>query len=122
MAENPDDRFLVAAPTNLLKNELYHKAIQMDIEVCKTPSLEEIKNEIPEKIRGRIERFHQSGQHQLVHPYIEKILNAKDISCLRKYMKEREALRASFQTKEKSQLLSWRSCWRRLTTAACPKR
>lgn len=93
MAENPDDRFLVAAPTNLLKNELYHKAIQMDIEVCKTPSLEEIKNEIPEKIRGRIERFHQSGQHQLVHPYIEKILNAKDISCLRKYMKEREALR-----------------------------
>lgn len=93
MAENPDDRFLVAAPTNLLKNELYHKAIQMDIEVCKTPSLEEIKNEILEKIRGRIERFHQSGQHKLVHPYIEKVLKAKDIPCLRKYMKEREALK-----------------------------
>lgn len=93
MAENPDDRFLVAAPTNLLKNELYHKAIQMDIEVRKTPSLEEIKNEIPEKIRGRIERFHQSGQHQLVHPYIEKVLKEKDIPCLRKYMKEREALK-----------------------------
>lgn len=93
MAENPDDRFLVAAPTNLLKNELYHKAIQMDIEVCKTPSLDEIKDEIPDTVQKRIERFHQSGQHQLVHPYIEKVLKAKDIPCLRKYMKEREALR-----------------------------
>lgn len=93
MAENPDDRFLVAASTNLLKNELYHKAIQMDIEVCKTPSLDEIKDEIPDKVRRRIERFHQSGQHQLVHPYIEKVLKAKDVPCLRKYMKQREALR-----------------------------
>lgn len=93
MAENPDDRFLVAAPTNLLKNELYRKAIQMDIEVRKTPSMEEIKDEIPDKIRRRIERFHQSGQHQLVHPYIEKVLKAKDVPCLRKYMQQREALR-----------------------------
>ena len=93
MAENPNDRFLVAASTNLLKNELYHKAIQMDIEVCKTPSLDEIKDEIPDTVQKRIERFHQSGQHQLVHPYIEKVLKAKDIPCLRKYMKQREALR-----------------------------
>ena len=51
MSENPDHRFLVAASTNLLKNELYHKAIQMDIEVRKTPSLEEIKNRHLAKIR-----------------------------------------------------------------------
>lgn len=93
MSENPDHRFLVAASTNLLKNELYHKAIQMDIEVRKTPSLEEIKNEIPDKVKEHIERFHRSGQHQLVHPYIEEILKEKDIPCLRKYMKEREALK-----------------------------
>lgn len=93
MAENPDDRFLVAASTNLLKNELYHKAIRMDIEVRKTPSLDEIKDEIPDTVQKHIERFHQSGQHQLVHPYIEKVLKAKDIPCLMKYMKEREALR-----------------------------
>ena len=95
MSENPDHRFLIAAPTNLLKDEIYYKAKGLDIAVCKTPSLEQIKDELPDKIRKNINRFYKSGQHRLVHPYIEKILRAKDIPCLRKYMEDRNAVMKS---------------------------
>ena len=101
MSENPDDRFLIAAPTNLLKDEIYNKAKRMGIAVCKTPSLEQIKDEMPDKVRRRIEKFYRSGQHRAVHPYIESLirptketrLHKKPIPCLMKYMEERNVLR-----------------------------
>lgn len=96
MAENPDDRFLIAAPTNLLKNELYQKARQMGIEVRKTPSLEEIKDEIKDvssEVWEDIQCLYKSGQHYRVHSYISDLLKKKRIRCLEKYMKERKALK-----------------------------
>ncbi|SEJ71438.1 hypothetical protein SAMN05660742_114106 [Propionispira arboris] len=93
MSENPTDRFLIAAPTNLLKDEIYNKAVRMNIAVSKTPSLEQIKNEIPSKIWNRIQRMYSSGLHCSVHPYINEILKKKDIPCLREYLKAREELK-----------------------------
>lgn len=66
-------RFLIAAPTNLLKDEIFNKAKRIGIDVCKTPSLEQIKDEMPEKVRKRIEKFYRGGQHRAVHPYIESL-------------------------------------------------
>lgn len=94
MSENPTDRFLIAAPTNLLKDEIYDKAVKFNIAVSKTPSLEQIKNEIPSKVWNRIQRMYSSGQHRSVHPYIDEILKKKDILCLREYLKAREELKA----------------------------
>lgn len=93
MAENPDDRFLIAAPTNLLKNEIYRKAEKMGIDAAKTPSLDEIKDEIPPNVWNRINRLYKSGQHKAVHPYIREVAVKKNISCLIKYCDERERLK-----------------------------
>ena len=93
MKENDDMRFLIAAPTNLLKNELYRKARKMGIEVMATPSLEEIKDEIDESIWHHIQKLYKRGRHRMVHKFIQNELNKKDIPCLRKYMEKREKLK-----------------------------
>ena len=86
-------RFLIAAPTNLLKNEIYLKAKKMGVNVRKTPSLEEIKDDIPRKVWKRIQRYYAAGQYGFVHPYIAETLKKEDIPCLREYMKEREEIK-----------------------------
>lgn len=94
MCENPMDRFLIAAPTNLLKEEIYEKAVKMGIEARKTPSLEQIKDEIPDNIWKHIGKLYKGGQYSLVHPYIYETLKKKSIPCLLEYMEEREALKS----------------------------
>lgn len=93
ISENPTSRFLVASPTNLLKDELYDKAKGMGIEVKRTPSLEQIKDEIPEDVWSHIQKFYEIGQHRQVYPYIRKVLEAEHIPCLEKYMEKREELK-----------------------------
>ena len=95
MSEHPDQRFLIAAPTNLLKNELDNKTKDMGIEVCVTPSLEEIKDEISPKIWKRIQWFYKRGQHRSVALYIKKLLEKEDIPCLKEYIEQKEQVRKS---------------------------
>ncbi|WP_161846192.1 hypothetical protein [Pseudoflavonifractor sp. 524-17] len=95
MEENPGERFLIAAPTNLLKNELYKKAKGMGSNVCVTPSLEEIKDEIPSEVWERIQWFYKRGQHRPVALYIKKILETEGITCLKEYMEQKERVRKS---------------------------
>ena len=93
MSENPHDRFLIAVPTNLLKNEIYEKAEKGGIKVAKTPSLDEIKDDIPTKVWRHIEFLRKSGRNKDVQTYIHDILKKRNIPCLRKYVKEREQLK-----------------------------
>ena len=93
MRENPMDRFLIATPTNLLKDEIYEKARRMGIKVKRTPSLEQIKDEMPDEVWEHISRLYECGRYWSVHPYIQKILKKEDIPCLKEYMKERGKLR-----------------------------
>ena len=93
MSENSMDRFLIAVPTNILKQEIYDKAVKLGLNVMKTPSLEEIKGKIPRKIWNHIQKLYKTGQHRSVHPYIHELLKKNDIPCLREYLKEREKLK-----------------------------
>lgn len=93
MQENPGDRFLIAAPTNLLKDEICGKARKMRMKVKKTPSLEQIKDELPDKMWKHIRKLYKSGQYRCVHPYIYETLKKKNIPCLLEYIEEREALK-----------------------------
>lgn len=93
MSENPSDRFLIAAPTNLLKDEIYEKACRMGINVMKTPSLEQIKDVMPDDVWDYINRLYKGGQYWRVHPYIYEIIKKENISCLKEYVEEREKLR-----------------------------
>lgn len=93
MQEHPEARFLIAVPTNLLKREIYKKARKQGIKVMLTPSLEEIKDEMPSRIWKKIQGMYKRGLHHLVHPFIKKELEKKDNKCLRKYIVKREELR-----------------------------
>lgn len=93
MSEYPEARFIIAAPTNLLKRELLEKAKKQGIEIISTPSLEAIKDKIPHGIWKHIQKMYKRGQHGQVHPYIQKRLKKEDVPCLRKYMEQREKLR-----------------------------
>lgn len=93
MRENSGSKFIIAAPTNLLKNEILEKAKSEGIRVKKTPSLEEIKDEIPGKIWEHIQKLYKRGQYRSVHPYISNRLKKEEIPCLKKYMKKREKLK-----------------------------
>lgn len=93
MLKNPNTRFIIAVPTNLLKEEIFEKAKSLGIKVRVTPSLEEIKDEIPDKIWKHIQKLYKRGKHSAVHPYIKKCLEKEKIPCLEKYMKKREKLK-----------------------------
>lgn len=95
MKEHPDERFLIAAPTNLLKNEIYEKAKAMGIDVCVTPSLDEIKDELPSKVWKRIQRFYMRGQFRSVVTYIKKVLEKEDVPSLKEYLEQKETVRKS---------------------------
>ena len=93
MSENPEMRFIIATPTNLLKDETEDKAIRMNIDAKKTPSLEQIKGDIPPRVWKHIQKLYKGGQHGMVHIYIQQVLEKEKVPCLEKYMKEREALK-----------------------------
>ena len=95
MREHSDERFLIAVPTNLLKNELYKIAKAMGIDVCVTPSLEEIKDEIPPKVWKRIQWLYKRGQHRSVALYIKKVLENENVPCLKEFMEQKERVRKS---------------------------
>lgn len=94
MSEYMDVWFIIAVPTNLLKREIYENARKLGIRIMVTPSLEEIKDEIPDRIWKHIQKLYKRGRYHLVHRYIQKELEKKEIPCLRKYMKKREELKA----------------------------
>ena len=93
MEEHEGCRFLIAAPTNLLKHEIYEAAKRVGVNICMTPSLDEIANKLPAKVWERIQMLYRTGQHNAVHSYIEELLPAEDIPCLEKYMAKRKNLK-----------------------------
>jgi len=111
MKNHSSDRFLIAAPTNLLKDEIYEKATKMGIKVMKTLSLQELEDEIPIDIWEHIDYLYKSGHYRAVHAYIRDLLEDskeeanekgqvkkkkkknKALKCLDDYMKEREKIK-----------------------------
>ena len=83
-------KFLVAVPTNILKNDIYERARSMGINVIMSPSLDEIKDEIPDYIWNYIVTLRKSGRHKFVTPYIYEELKSCKIPCLIKYLEDLE--------------------------------
>lgn len=92
MADNPNSKVLVAAPTNLLKEELADKAEKNDITIKMTPSLEEIMELIPDSLSCKIENLYACGLGKMVHPLIKRFIAKNDIPCLREYLGKRREL------------------------------
>ena len=80
--------FLIVVPTNKLKQDVKLRAVEKGIDLMVTPSLDEIKDEMPDYIWEQIESFRDTGQHSKVHPFISKAVEEEKIPCLEKYLKK----------------------------------
>lgn len=87
LMEHSNLNFLIAVPTNKLKRDVEKRAKEKGIELMVTPSLDEIKDEMPSDTWDVIEFFREIGQHKKVHPFISRMAEEEDISCLKKYLK-----------------------------------
>lgn len=82
-------KVLVAVPTNKLKREVCERAVEMGITVAVSPSMHELKDEIPEDIWDDIEVIYNSGKP--LGPYLNKTIEKSDKKTgkvLRRYMTE----------------------------------
>lgn len=93
MAEHPEMRFLIAAPTNLLKDEIYTKAKKAKLAVCKTPSLESYKDDIPSLYWEHIQWLYKIGKSKEVIPYIKEILKRDRCPALQAFINKKEKMR-----------------------------
>lgn len=85
-------RFLIVVPTNKLKRDVEARAAKMGIYIKATPSLDEIKDEIPSYIWETIADLRRTGQHGEVYSYICGVSEEENIACLKKYIKEINSL------------------------------
>lgn len=92
MKSMSDKRFLIAVPTNKLKQDVKSRADEKEIPLMTTPSLDEIKDELPDYVWEQIQLFRNIGQHLLVHSYLNKIAEKENSSCLKKYLKHQKQL------------------------------
>jgi len=79
-------RFLIAVPTNKLKLDIKLRADEKGIELMVTPSLDEIKNEMPAYIWNHIHYLRSIGQHQKVHTFVWRMAMEEKIKCLQKHL------------------------------------
>lgn len=92
MKEKPDSSILVAAPTNLLKEELTEKAKKNGIKIKMTPSLENIIDQLPKPLHRNINKLYACGLGKKVQPLIRKAVEKNDIPCLKEYLEKRKEL------------------------------
>ena len=90
LMESSELRFLVAVPTNKLKQDIKIRANEKGIDLLVTPSLDEIKDEMPDYIWNTICRYRDTGQHQKVHTFVWKMAKEENIECLQKYLKQQK--------------------------------
>lgn len=86
LMENSGLKFLVAVPTNKLKRDVEDRAHEKGIELMVTPSLDEIKDEIPDDIWSQIEFLRETGQHKRVHSFVRRMAEEEGITCLKEYL------------------------------------
>lgn len=86
LMEHSERTFLVAVPTNKLKRDVENRANEKGIKLMVTPSLDEIKDEIPDDMWDEIEFLREVGQHKKVHSFIRRMAEEEGITCLKEYL------------------------------------
>ena len=88
--KDSNSRFLIAVPTNKLKQDIKRRADEEGIKLMVTPSLDEIKDEMPGHVWNYICELRRTGRHKWVHSFIDRIAEEEDIKCLKKYLKQQK--------------------------------
>jgi hypothetical protein len=93
LMETLDLVFLIAVPTNKLKQDIYNRAVKKGLQVMKTPSLDEIKDKMPGSIWGHIVNLRSTGRHSQVNPFIWKVATEQNIECLKEFFEQKKELK-----------------------------
>jgi len=91
LSETPH-RVLIAVPTLGLKSELCKRAGAMGVNMTESPSLRELKDDLPDDVWDHIERLYSSGKSPI--PYIKKVIakTKDDPGCVAAFMQYLEDL------------------------------
>ena len=83
---------LLPAPTNGLKRELYDRAVSEGVkDIVVSPSLHELG--LLDNIQRKVDKYYNTGRHKSVTPYLKKLIEKGESSCvedLMKYMEDRQ--------------------------------
>ena len=61
--------------------------------MCMTPSIEEIKNDIPAHVYSYIQKLYDSGRHNSVLSYIKSVLKSESIPVLEKFIEDKKRMK-----------------------------
>lgn len=78
--QHPEDKFIIAVPTNLLKDEVAKKLREKGVSTFVTPSVRD-NYLIPEKIQNEIMELHELGIHDKTKSVIKDYYNEIENSC-----------------------------------------
>jgi hypothetical protein len=82
--------FLIAVPTNILKHDVYNRAVNKGINVRMSPSIDELKGHIPDENWKYIQILRKKGQHKKVHIYISKMAKERQIEAFVEYLEQKK--------------------------------
>jgi hypothetical protein len=88
---NTSLRVLIAVPTNILKRELRKRAKKMGITLTASPSLHELKSDLPHHVWHDLEALMNSGKPTM--PYVDKLISEDDPECaaiFKKYRRQQD--------------------------------
>jgi len=86
--KNADAPCMIAVPTNILKHQVHRECIKAGIDAIKTPSIQEIRDELPQDIYDKIQTLYATGNHKRANIYLKE--KAKEIPVLKNYLEEKE--------------------------------
>ena len=87
LAEELGSKFLIVVPTNILKQDVQTRADELGLLTAVSPSLDEIKDELPPYVCRHICKLRDAGLYTQVYPYINKLSNEGD-KTLQAYLKQ----------------------------------
>ena len=88
--ENSDKPYIVAVPTNLLKDEIYEKCIAEGYNVIETPTL---PTDLPDDVKDEIERLYTIGASFTAGKYIRSVAEVKGLIKLIEYIDQMEIVK-----------------------------
>jgi hypothetical protein len=87
---------IIAVPTNKLKEAVFLKAVAMGIDAMMTPSIEEIKTQLP-NTQEKLDHLYAIGNEEAVNGYLRDYGRNNDAACIDKYF---QALEKTYRSGE----------------------
>lgn len=91
-----DERFLIAEPTNMMKDECCSRLLSAGVDAMVTPSLDELEHELSEELWSKLKKKRSRGEETT--SYIAKLIREEkcskgDASVLKEFLRQKQELK-----------------------------